>query len=426
LLTVFTAAAADKAFVACQSQRPAISIAGCNAFLAKGEGTPASDRAIAYYNRGNAFFGKGDMARAIDDYSASIDLNPEFADAHFNRGNGYFNSGDLDRAIADYDTVIALSPGYLNAYVNRGNAHRQKGEFDLAFADYAAALKLDPNNRLALGNRKQALAEQAAKPKQAEPPKAVVMVTAPAPASPAIAAPIVVAEKRVALVVGNSAYAAVARLPNPVRDAAAMAAALKADGFAEVTLIKDADRAQLVAALNRFADEAATADWAVLYYAGHGIELDGTNYLIPVDARLKTDRDVQDEAVSLDRVVTSVEPAKKLRLVVLDACRNNPFAVNMRLTDARRAISRGLARIEPAGGTLVAYAAKGGQEAIDGEGTGNSPFAAALVKNLQTPGLEIGKLFRLVRDDVLAATDQKQEPFVYGSLPGEDFFFRPQ
>ena len=97
----------------------------------------------------------------------------------------------------------------------------------------------------------------------------------------------------------------------------------------------------------------------------------------------------------------------------------------MRLTVASRAIHRGLARIEPSGGTLVAYAAKGGEEAIDGEGTANSPFAAALIKRLAAPGLEVGKLFRLVHDDVLAATEHKQEPFVYGALPGEDFFFRP-
>jgi len=231
---------------------------------------------------------------------------------------------------------------------------------------------------------------------------------------------------RIALVVGNSGYSAVAKLPNPQRDAEAIAEALKRDGFQDVMLGSDLNRADLVQALNDFADKAAKADWAVVYFAGHGIELDGVNYLIPVDARLKSDRDVQDEAVSLDRVVASVEGARKLKLVILDACRNNPFVTDMRLTVASRAIHRGLARVEPSGATLVAYAAKGGEEAVDGDGTANSPFAAALVKRLATPGLEVGKLFRLVRDDVLAATERKQEPFVYGSLPGEDFFFRPE
>src|SRR5262249_3483399 len=102
--------------------------------------------------------------------------------------------------------------------------------------------------------------------------------------------------------------------------------------------------------------------------------------------------------------------------------RDNPFARQMRRTVATRSIGRGLARVEPDGGTLVAYAAKDGQIALDGDGT-TSPFATALIKRLPTPGVEVGKLFRLVRDDVLSATGRKQEPFVYGSLPGEDFFF---
>jgi uncharacterized caspase-like protein len=148
------------------------------------------------------------------------------------------------------------------------------------------------------------------------------------------------------------------------------------------------------------------------------------NYLVPVDARLRADRDVEDEAVPLDRVIGAIERAKTLRLVVLDACRNNPFAVQMQRTIASRAVGRGLAPIEPEGGTLVAFSAKHGHLALDGTGA-NSPFATALVKRLETPGLEIGKLFRLVRDDVLTATDHQQEPFVYGSLPADDLFVIP-
>jgi uncharacterized caspase-like protein len=241
----------------------------------------------------------------------------------------------------------------------------------------------------------------------------------PPPAAPAARVP---AEKRVALVIGNSDYAAVARLSNPRRDADAVAASLRRIGFRTVTLEADLSRDKLVRALRAFQDEAETADWAMIYYAGHGIEVGGVNYLVPIDARLKDDRDVQDEAVPLDRLLSAIEGAKKLRLVVLDACRDNPFVAQMRRSVGTRSIGRGLARIEPEGGTLVAYAAKHGQVALDGDGA-NSPFVGALVRHLQTPGLEINKLFRLVRDDVMAATGRKQEPFVYGSLPGEDFFF---
>jgi uncharacterized caspase-like protein len=175
-------------------------------------------------------------------------------------------------------------------------------------------------------------------------------------------------------------------------------------------------------ALRTFTREADKADWAVIYYAGHGIEVGGVNYLIPIDAKLEIDRDAQFEAVALTQVISSVEGAKKMRLIILDACRDNPFAQQMKRSIASRSVARGLASVEPDGGTLVAYAAKHGEVALDGDGA-NSPFVTALIKRLPTPGIEINKLFRLVRDDVMAATGRKQEPFVYGSLPGEDFFF---
>ncbi|WP_233383614.1 caspase family protein [Methylobacterium sp. C25] len=230
------------------------------------------------------------------------------------------------------------------------------------------------------------------------------------------------AETRVALVIGNSGYRAVPALPNPRRDAGRIAASLRSAGFQSVTVVDDGSRADLIAALNRFSDAAERADWAIVYYAGHGIEIGGANYLIPVDARLKSDRDITDEAIPLDRVLQAIESAHKLRVVILDACRDNPFASSMRRTIATRSVGRGLAQVEPEGGTLVAFAAKHGQTALDGDGE-NSPFAEALARRLVTPGVEINKLFRLVRDDVMASTGRRQEPFVYGSLPGEDFYF---
>ncbi|MDP4024833.1 caspase family protein [Methylobacterium sp. NEAU 140] len=232
------------------------------------------------------------------------------------------------------------------------------------------------------------------------------------------------AETRVALVIGNAAYAAAPRLPNTGRDAAAVAEVLRATGFRTVTLAPDLGRAALIAALNAFSEQAERADWALVYFAGHGVEIGGTNYLVPVDARLKSDRDIGDEAVALDRVLEAIEPARKLRLVILDACRDNPFLTTMRRTLATRSVGQGLARVEPEGGTLIAFAAKHGQTALDGEGR-NGPFVEALVRRVRTPGLEISKLFRLVHDDVVAATGRRQHPHVYGSLPGDDFFFLP-
>src|SRR5262249_13103208 len=131
--------------------------------------------------------------------------------------------------------------------------------------------------------------------------------------------------RRIALVIGNSAYTAVPALPNPERDAATVAATLRATGFLLVTLENNLTREGLFNALRTFAADAEQSDWAVVYYAGHGIEINGTNYLIPVDAKLVIDRDVEFEAIALDKVMTAVEGAKKLRLVLLDACRDNPF-----------------------------------------------------------------------------------------------------
>jgi uncharacterized caspase-like protein len=228
------------------------------------------------------------------------------------------------------------------------------------------------------------------------------------------------AAKRVALVIGNSAYQNVALLPNPVNDGAVIAATLKNAGFDAVDSRHDLPANEMRRALRDFADRARDADIAVIYYAGHGMEVDGTNYLIPVDARLERDSDVYDEALSLDRVLVSIEPAKQLRLVILDACRDNPFAKSMKRTLVSRAIGRGLAQVEPASpNTLIAYSAKAGSTAMDGDSK-NSPFTLALSKHLTTPGLDVRRAFGFVRDDVLKTTNNRQEPFVYGSLGGDD------
>src|SRR5205085_8638217 len=162
--------------------------------------------------------------------------------------------------------------------------------------------------------------------------------------------------------------------------------------------------------LREFGNRARDADVAVIYYAGHGIELDGVNYLIPVDATLETDSDVLDETLPLDRALFAVEPAKQLRLVILDACRDSPFSKTMKRTIAARAIGRGLAKVEPTSpNTMIAFAAKAGSTASDGDSK-NSPFAAALVEHLPKPGLDLRRAFGFVLDEVLKNTGNKQEP----------------
>lgn len=228
------------------------------------------------------------------------------------------------------------------------------------------------------------------------------------------------AERRVALVIGNSAYKSVPGLANPANDAALVGGMFKKAGFDWIDIKTDLNAVEMRKALRDFGGRARDAEVAVIYYAGHGIELDGTNYLIPTDAALETDSDVLDETVALDRALFAVEPAKQLRLIILDACRDNPFAKTMKRTVAARAIGRGLAKVEPTSpNTMVAYAAKAGSTASDGDSK-NSPFASALVERLPTPGLDLRKAFGFVRDDVLKNTGYKQEPYVYGSLGGDD------
>jgi uncharacterized caspase-like protein len=228
------------------------------------------------------------------------------------------------------------------------------------------------------------------------------------------------AEKRVALVLGNSAYRNVAPLANPVNDSTRIAATLKDAGFDIVDSRRDLPAVETRRALRDFADKARDADIAVVYYAGHGIEVDGGNYLIPVDARLERDTDIYDEGLSLDRILIAIEPAKKLRLVILDACRDNPFSRTMKRTVASRAIGQGLAKVEPnSPNVLIAYSAKAGSTAADGDGQ-NSPFTSALSHHLTKPGLDVRRAFGFVRDEVLKSTNNRQEPFVYGSLGGED------
>jgi hypothetical protein len=227
------------------------------------------------------------------------------------------------------------------------------------------------------------------------------------------------AERRVALVIGNSAYKNASSLPNTLNDSTAIAALFKSVGFEVVISRNDLGVVDFKRSVREFLITAENADMAVVYYAGHGIEISGTNYLVPVDARLSRDYDVDDEAVSLDRIIWALQSVRRLRLILLDACRDNPFAAKLRSAGSSRATSRGgLAKIEEVSAdTLVAYAAKAGSISYDGDGI-NSPYATALIRHLPEPGLDIRIVLGRVRDDVVAMTGGRQEPFIYGSLGG--------
>jgi hypothetical protein len=231
--------------------------------------------------------------------------------------------------------------------------------------------------------------------------------------------------RRVALVIGNADYR-VGPLQNPVNDAVAVAETFQERlGFDKVILRKNLGFDGFRAALIEMSRASAGAELGVVYFAGHGTEVGGRNFLIPVDARLGKASALDLEAVPLDTVLSQLNGVRKLKLVILDACRNNPFAV----AGAKRTVRRGLARIEPEDNTLVVYAAKDGTTADDGVGYVHSPFTEALLKHIATPGLEIGLVFRRVRDDVVKATGhqlQPQQPHVYASLGGQELYLLPK
>jgi tetratricopeptide (TPR) repeat protein len=398
--------------------------------------------AVAYGGRGIILATKKDYERAIADFDTAARLDPTYANILRSRALAKSELGRLDEAIADYDAALRIDPFLASAYNGRGHVYLKKGDRDRALAEFDAALRLDPTMVVALsnraltytarGNREEAIADF-------ERVLALPAVTADDRYRQQLARERLIRlnsaqkapvgglprpQSRVALVIGNSAYRHVAALPNPANDAKAIAASLRRLGFSSVVELRDATRDQMAAALKDLGDQGATAEWALVYFAGHGIEIGGISYLIPIDAALKRDTHVEDEAISLARVMGKVDGASRIGLIILDSCRDNPFVARMtRSAGATRSVAAGLAPVEPDGNVLVAYAARHGTVAQDGTGP-HSPFTDALLAHIEEPGLEINFLFRKVRDSVRRQTERRQEPFVYGSLGSDPVFFR--
>jgi uncharacterized caspase-like protein len=232
--------------------------------------------------------------------------------------------------------------------------------------------------------------------------------------------------KRVALVIGNAAYVQAPALTNPANDAAAMAKALTEAGF-DVILGLDLDRRGFDEKLRTFSRALEKGDEAVLFYAGHGLQVAGRNYLVPVDAALNSERDLDFEAISLDFVLRQMEVGRegKANIVFLDACRDNPLSRNLARSMGTRsaAIGKGLAEAQTGVGTFIAYSTQPGNVAQDGEGR-NSPFTAALAPRIKDRGRSLTALMIEVRKDVLKATDGKQVPWDHSALTS-DFYFLP-
>ena len=389
-----------------------------------------SSNAIYYNDRGTVWSDIQNYEQAILDYTRAINISESTGDKkvfipYHNRGEAWSKKQNFDKAIADYSEAIKINPNS-ESFVDRGLAWKGKNELDSAISDFKEAIRLNPNAEDAKEQLQLAVAR---KDKLLQSVGKVFLANPDTNKATKI-------NKRVALVIGNGKYRMVNELENPVRDAQLIASTLKKMGFDSVSVHGDLNRQQMMSVLNDFETIAKNADWAAIYFAGHGIEIGGVNYMVPIDAQPPMNMlSVSTQYINLEYFLKSVEVAKKMKLVILDACRDNPLAEKMRINSISRGlegvqtlssgsrIGVGLGRVEPQPGTLVVYATKHGSVAMDGDGQ-NSPFAEALVKRIiQKPSLEVRRLFDFVREDVFGSTNKQQQPFAYGSLSASDDFY---
>ena len=373
----------------------------------------------AYAGRAASYIRKGNLDLALKDLNEGLRLNPNHAGIHAVRGIYHIAKGEYDSAVVEFNTAIRLSPQYLYAYRHRAEAYEGKGDLTTALADYRVALSFDPDKKQ-VGGREAA--EGIARVEQklaAKAGGAKVAVATPqiSPSAVVSVAPLI--SRRVALVIGNGRYQHAAQLPNPPNDAADIAQALRKLGF-DVVEGRDLGKREMEDKIREFGRKLERADLALLFYAGHGMQVAGRNYLVPVDAKLERAGDLSLDTIEVGQILAQMEAEKRVNLVFLDACRDNPLARSFSRSLGTRSTSvgSGLAAIQSAVGTLIAYATQPENVALDGDGR-NSPFTAALLKHMATPSLEISALMKRVRADVIAATREKQVPWDHSSLVGD-------
>ncbi len=420
------------------------------AYIRKGDldsAIAAFDKAInvnagnaeAYGNRGLAYLKRGDHEHSIADLDKAISLDPKNPSTYYHRGFAYDNKGDHGRAIADYDSAISLDPKYGLAYYNRGEAYGKKGQVDRALADLRQAIANMPStdseagkarNRIAEIEQKLADAAMAAAKAELAKKQAMVKVI-PVPAAPPPA------RKRVALVVGNSAYENAEALSMPGNDARAMSQLLSDMDFDVISGI-DLNKAEFEAKVAEFAAAAKRVDLSLFFYAGHGLQVAGHNYLVPVDAKVKDATAVSSELVSVEAIISHMGGDNRTGILLLDACRNNPFVRSLAqslgtaragsFSDSLAAIfgwapaapiGQGLAAMAPERkGLVIAHADAPGDVSADGEGP-NSPFTAALLERLPAEDVRLELALEQVRVDVMEATNNAQSPWTYSGLSTE-------
>ena len=472
-------------------------IRACTALIESGRSLPRATRAMYLGYRGWAFLQKGDLKAALADLDVSIGLAPNEFGGFGTRAGIHKSLGQYDKALADIDRSIKLAPRMAAARAVRGDILRERGDMEAALADYATALRLDPaevsaflgrsivfrslgrleeaetelrramalDGRLAelftaqgqlaeangeLGKARQAYEKALTLPKSirfankvGNPIFDATRTQATARARLAVLAEgprkdrearVDAPPKKLALVIGNSAYAAATPLANPANDARLIAQNLRSIGF-ETSEGIDLGRDEMRRQVNDFLRRAPTAAIAVVYYAGHGVQIEGRNYLVPVDSRLGGGREALGDLIDVDFLMAGLDDKLRANVIVLDACRDDPFAAaGAQLASATRSLGTGAGLAPQSGlssggtlgtGTLLAFATAPGQVALDGDASGNSPFSRALARHLATPGLELQQMLTRVRSEVVSATGGKQVPWSNSSLLGEVYLAAP-
>ena len=381
-----------------------------------------------YAKRGDIWRKKGDLDGAAVDYEQAIKLDASMPFGFQGRGVVYRARGQFPQAIAQFSEVIRRFPNFLPGYVERGLAYEATHDYSAARTDYQQAATISPVFYYA-----DKLMDSTNEQKTAQARLALLVDAGNAPAIPAPATQTAAAAAaptlpHVALVIGNSAYREANHLANPVNDARPVAQSLRDIKF-DVTEGIDLDYAAMQVVVSDFARRAVPAQVVLIFYAGHGVQIDGQNYLLPVDISTRSTDGLAKKAVSLDTILSGLDDKTHATLVFLDACRDNPFATqgSTKPAAASRNLSLGpglsaptsLGRSEMAGaGTLLAFATAPGKVALDGE-DGHSPFSEALIRRVATPNLEIQSMLTRVRADVVKATNGSQVPWSNSSLLGE-------
>jgi tetratricopeptide (TPR) repeat protein len=390
----------------------------------------------ARHNRGMIKLGRGDYDGAIEDFTVSIRTSADEI-SHNSRGVAYRNKGEFQLAMSDFNEAIRFDPKYARPYYHRGMLHSRAGATDLAVADLRKAVELDPQSREARDALSRAESMLASSPPRPQPQQQQRPQQAPQAIASLPQAPVNIPQaqapgtsqggKRVALVIGNSSYQFSSKLANPGNDAQDISKTLRALGF-EVVEGRDLDRRGMDDAIRQFARKLDGAGLAILFYSGHGVQVGERNYLIPIDAKIERAADLNLDAFDLQRVLDQMEAEKRVNLVFLDACRDNPLTRSLARNSGggtrSTAVGQGLAPVQSAAGTLIAYATQPNNVALDGDGR-NSPFTTALLKHMVTPGLEVELMMKQVRIDVITATREKQVPWGHSSLVGNVYLRAP-